>query len=216
MRKIYDKNEIATYIAQSKYQAVLDTLNVNFYLIKYKKGELLSSPFQKDFLFQIVEGGSVNIYFIREDGTRYSLSAGHTDLFLGDMEIFYPKNNNVYAEATENLTSLSFSIDKSREILLSNNTFLQLICSSLSTKIAAITTIDAAPASLAEKVLSFMKYKCDDGIMKGVEQTAFHLHCSTRQLQRILNQYESAGLISKIGKGTYRLNSSKKEEWGQK
>ncbi len=34
MRKIYDKNEIATYIAQSKYQAVLDTLNVNFYLIK--------------------------------------------------------------------------------------------------------------------------------------------------------------------------------------
>ena len=58
-----------------------------------------------------------------------------------------------------------------------------------------------------------MKYKCADGLMKGVEQTAFHLHCSTRQLQRILNQYESAGLISKIGKGTYRLNSSKKEEW---
>lgn len=59
-------------------------------MIKYKEVRIVILAFQKDFSFQI-EGGSVNIYFIREDRTRYSLSAGHTDLFLGDMEIFIQK-----------------------------------------------------------------------------------------------------------------------------
>ena len=163
------------------------------------------SPFQNEFLFQIVEQGSINIYFIRDDGTRYSLSNGTTDYFLGDMDIFYPKSNNIYAEAAERLTCISFSIEKHREILLSNNKFLELICNSLSAKIGTMTTIDAAPTSLTERVMSYMKYKCNDETLKGIERAAFHLHCSARQLQRILNQIEVAGLVKKLGKGTYKL-----------
>ena len=101
--------------------------HIGFYLIKYEKGELVSSPFQNEFLFQIVEQGSINIYFIRDDGTRYSLSNGMTGYFLGDMDIFYPKSSNIYAEAAENLTCIAFSIEKHREMLLSNNGFLELI-----------------------------------------------------------------------------------------
>lgn len=205
MERIYDKKRIAAYIAKSKYHAVLDSLDVEFYLIKYEKGEFVSSPFQKECLFQIVEQGSINIYFIRDDGTRYSLSNGTADYFLGDMDIFYPKSSNIYAEAAENLTCISFSIEKYRKILLSSNKFLQLMCNSLSAKIGAMTTMDVAPASLRERVISYMKYKCDDETLKGIERAAFHLHCSARQLQRILNQSEAAGLVEKLGKGTYKL-----------
>lgn len=35
------------------------------------------------------------------------------------------------------------------------------------------------------------------------------LHCSARQLQRILNQCEAAGLVRKLGKATYRLVGGK-------
>lgn len=205
MQRIYDKKEIENYIAKSKYHVVLDSLDIDFYLIRYEKGELVSSPFENELLFQIVEQGSINIYLIRDDGTRYSLSNGATDYFLGDMDIFYPKNNNIYVEAAENLTCISFSIEKHRKILLSHNKFLELICISLSAKIGAMTVMDAAPASLTERVMSYMKYKCDNGILKGIEQAAFHLHCSTRQLQRILNQSETSGLVKKMGKGTYKL-----------
>ena len=122
------------------------------------------------------------------------------------MDIFYPKNSSIYAEATERLTCISFSIEKQREKLLSNNKFLLLICHSLSAKIGAMTTIDdAAPASLTERVFSYMKYKCENETLKGIEQAAFHLHCSARQLQRILNQSETDGLVRKLGKGTYKL-----------
>lgn len=75
MERIYDKDKIADCIANSKYQTVLDSLDIDFYLIKYEKGELVSSPFQEEMLFQIVEQGSINIYFIRDDGMRYSLSS---------------------------------------------------------------------------------------------------------------------------------------------
>lgn len=205
MKRIYDKKKIEACIADSKYHAVLDSLDVDFYLIEYEKGELVSSPFQNETLFQIVEQGSINIYFIRDDGTRYSLSNGTADYFLGDMDIFYPKSNNVYAEAVESLTCISFSVEKHREMLLSNNKFLELICNSLSVKMGTMTTIEAAPASLTERVMSYMKYKCDNATLKGIEQAAFHLHCSARQLQRILNQSETAGLVKKLGKGTYKL-----------
>lgn len=205
MERIYDKEKIEFCIAKSKYHTVLHSLDIDFCLTEYEKGELVSSPFQKELLFQIVEQGSINIYFIRDDGTRYSLSNGTEDYFLGDMDIFYPKNNNIYAEAAERLTCISFSIEKNRETLLANNKFLELICSSLSAKIGTMTAIDAAPASLTERVMSYMKYKCSDGTLKGIEQAAFHIHCSARQLQRILNQSETAGLVKKLGKGTYKL-----------
>ncbi len=205
MERIYDKKEIADYIAKSKYHAALDALDIDFYLIKYEKGELVSSPFQNELLFQIAEQGSINIYLIRDDGTRYSLSTGTADHFLGDMDIFYQKNSNIYAEAAERLVCIAFSIEKYKEILFSNNQFLILICNSLSAKIGAITAMDATPASLTERVISYMKYKCNDRTLKGIEQTAFHLHCSARQLQRVLNQCEASGLVRKLGKGTYQL-----------
>ena len=195
MERIYDKKQIASYIAKSKYQAVLESLDIDFYLIKYEKGELVSSPFQNELLFQIVEQGSINIYLIRDDGTRYSLSTGTTDYFLGDMEIFYPRSRNIYAEAAERITCISFSIEKHKEMLFSKNQFLILICNSLSAKIGEMTAIDAIPASLTERVITYMKYKCSDKTLKGIEKTAFHLHCSARQLQRVLNQSEASGLV---------------------
>lgn len=205
MERIFDEKKVAACIAKSKYYSVLSTMDVDFYLIKYEKGEFVSSPFQNELLFQIVEQGSISIYLVRDDGTRYSLSNGTTDYFLGEMDIFYPKSNNIYAEADGSLTCIAFSIGKYREILLSNNEFLKLICSSLSAKIGTMTTIDAAPGSLTERVMSYMKYKCNDETLKGIEQASFHLHCSARQLQRILNQSETAGLVKKLGKGTYKL-----------
>lgn len=205
MKKIFNKKRIAACIANSKYYDALSTMEIDFCLIEYEKGEFVSSPFQDELLFQIVEQGTINIYIIRDDGTRHALSRGTTDYFLGDMEIFYPRSGNIYVEAAENLTCIAFSIEKNKETLLSNNKFLTLICNSLSAKIGTMTTIDAAPASLSERVISYMKYKCDHETLKGIEQAAFHLHCSARQLQRILNQSEADGLVQKIGKGTYKL-----------
>ena len=64
MKRIYDKEKIAVCLGKSKYHAVFDSLDIDFYLVKYEKGELVSSPFQKESFFQIVEQGFVDIYVL--------------------------------------------------------------------------------------------------------------------------------------------------------
>jgi Mn-dependent DtxR family transcriptional regulator len=76
---------------------------------------------------------------------------------------------------------------------------------SLSEKLEAVTMQNAVPPSLQERVRSYMTYKCENGKLRGVENAAFHLHCSPRQLQRILNQLSREGIVKKTGKGTYEL-----------
>ena len=48
--------------------------------------------------------------------------------------------------------------------------------------------------------------------MTFTEKTAFQLHCSERQLQRIMNEFQSKGMIKKIGKGTYQIKTREEPE----
>ena len=58
---IYEKKKINTCIANSKYYAVLNSLDVDFYLIKYEKGELVSSKADCPIPFKVP---SLHLYFI--------------------------------------------------------------------------------------------------------------------------------------------------------
>ena len=50
-----------------------------------------------------------------------------------------------------------------------------------------------------------LKHKCENRELRGIEKAAFRLHCSARQLQRVLNEYEKEGVVVKIGKDAYKL-----------
>lgn len=205
MKRIYNPALVTACLKQTKYEAAMDGLKNHLFVTQYKKGEFITSPLQKEHLFQIVVKGSLSIYFIRDDGSVYSLADGKENDLLGEMEIFPHQISNVYAEANDNLICLALSVETCRSELLEDCRFLQLICESLTRKMESVTTTDAAPASLKQRVLNYMKYKCNMGELRGLQQAAFRLNCSARQLQRILNQYEAGGIIIKTGKGTYKL-----------
>lgn len=208
MKKIYDKSLVAEYLSRIPYESALRDLRPFLFLTQYEKGEFITSPFQEEHLFQIVVQGSLNIYFIRDNGTIHSLSSGGANYLLGEMELFSRRTGSVYAEASEDLTCIALSIEKNRDAILKSSPFLQLLCRCLTEKMEAVTTLEAAPSTLKERVLTYMKYKCAGGELKGLQNAAFHLNCSSRQLQRILNQYEREGVVEKTGKGSYRLCSS--------
>ncbi len=205
MKRLYEKTIIETCLKQTKFESVMRDFQTHLFVTQYEKGEFVTTPLQKEHLFQIIIQGSLSIYFIRDDGSVYSLANSQKNDLLGEMEIFSHQTSNVYAEANDDLTCLALSIETSKDALLENCRFLQLICESLAQKMESVTTIDAAPASLKQRVLTYMMYKCNEGELKGLQQAAFHLNCSARQLQRILNQHEADGAVIKTGKGTYRL-----------
>lgn len=205
MKKIYEKGLIETYLKQTRYESMMSGLLEHLFVAEYKKGEFVTMPLQQIHLFQIIIQGTVSIYFIRDNGSIYSLANDRKNDLLGEMEVFPHRPGNVYAQANDDVICLALSIEASRDALLENCRFLQLICESLVQKMESVTTFDAAPASLKQRVLVYMKYKCSRGELKGLQQAAFHLNCSARQLQRILNQHEADGIVMKTGKGAYKL-----------
>lgn len=206
MKKNYDKALVDGCLRNTRHGAALQDLRDCLFVIQYEKEEFVTSPVKNADLFQIVVEGAIRIYYIRDDGSVYSLANGQDDYLLGEMALFQRETGSVYAQACGELTCLALSIGENREKLLGNCLFLQLVCESLTRKMEATTTLDAAPATLKQRVLTYMQYKCGSEGLKGVEQAAFRLNCSARQLQRILNQYEAEGVVKKCGKGAYRLD----------
>lgn len=205
MKKIYNKERVAEAVSKSVYHELLENLPIDLFLIEYEKGEFLTSGERASQMVQLVASGSVSIYYIREDGSSYSLELSKKDAIIGDMEFFGVMNEGVFAEVTEKLTCIAFSAESRRERLMQISDLLCLLAKSIAEKLAAVTMQNAAPLSLNERVYAYMFYKCKDKRLKGVERAAFDLHCSPRQWQRILNSFVDNGVAVKVGKGTYEL-----------
>ena len=206
MKKVFQKDRIEKALAQSKYREMLERLPVELFLMEYEAGEFLPPPDRENHLLQIVVEGSLSIYYIRDDGSSYALAISQKDEFIGEMEFFgESRSDGIFAEVTQKLTCLAFSTTANRSALLNDAGLLRAIAESLIRTIKMITMQNAAPLSLQERVYSYMLYKCEGKRLKGVEKAAFQLHCSPRQLQRILNAFVEDKVAKKIGKGAYEL-----------
>ena len=206
MKRIFEKNRIEKALAESKYREMLERLPVELFLTEYEVGEFLPPPDKRNHLLQIVVEGSLSIYFIRDDGSSYALAISRKDELIGEMEFFgESRTDGIFAEVTQKLICMAFSTTANRSTLLNDAGLLSAIAESLIDTIKTITMQNAAPPSLQERAYSYMLYKCEGKQLKGVEKAAFQLHCSARQLQRILNAFVQDGVARKIGKGAYEL-----------
>lgn len=206
MKKIYRADRISEALSQSRYKELLEGIPAELFLAEYEAGELLPQPNDGRNLLQIVVEGSLSIYYMRNDGSSYSLAFSQRDDILGQMEFFGGGGSPcVFAEATKKLTCLAFVTDGIRDALMNDANFLRVLAESMAGIIEMLTKQNAASPSLKERVYSYMLYQCENKRLKGVEKAAFSLHCSPRQLQRILNAFAEAGVAKKLGKGTYEL-----------
>lgn len=58
---------------------------------------------------------------------------------------------------------------------------------------------------LEERLLYHLAYECPHQTITGMESSAAKLHCSRRQLQRVVKKLEAQGILVKLKKGCYRL-----------
>lgn len=206
MKRIFDKDKIEKAVSGSRYRDILGRLPVDFFLTEYEAGEFLPTSEEGGAVLQIVVTGTLSIYYIRDDGSSYALAFSEKDEILGQMEFFGGGGSDViFAEVKKKLVCIAISADKYKDVLLKDAEFLFVLAQSLTNVIDKITMQNAALPSLQERVYSYMLYRCEEKRLKGVENAAFHLHCSPRQLQRILNSFVENGTAKKTGKGTYEL-----------
>lgn len=205
MKRIYDQTVLSQLCQKAHLDTMLDPNKIGFWGCIYKKGEYLCQPCEEEKSLQIVVDGQVSIYHIRDDGTKYSLTQGTGVFVLGDMEFYQPSPSLFFAEALSETVSIAIPLAQYRDTLKKDIRFLNFLVSVLSQKLFSIACSDAANSSLTDRVLNHLKYHCENGLLYGLEKTAFQLRCSSRQLLRVMTNLEQQGIVKKCGKGKYLL-----------
>lgn len=205
MVEIREKELIEYWLDRTKIREYFDTQNLLFRGRRYEKGEYLAAPdrYLKEILF-LVEG-VVQIYGIRDDGSISPVGQMNSPALLGDVEFCKQGISPFYAEARTTALCLTLSVEKYREQLDRDVRFLHLLLESYANKLSIFSTVDLPASTIEERVLLYMRNICPDGELRGIETALLGLHCSRRQLQRVLKKLCDNGRVEKTGKGKYRL-----------
>lgn len=205
MKEIYDTKKIQQVLNDYPILDYFDDHDYAFFIIEYEEGETIIHPLKttKYLLFNLQ--GTIQIHSILIDGSNYLITSSDDFTMLGDMEFVKKEKPIFFATAKTKVTMLALDIESHQEKLEKDISFLHFLLQSLAKKITH-SSLDHTANSLEEKLIRYIHYQCDQGILTNIEETATLLHCSRRQVQRILKQLCDENKLTKIKKGTYRLN----------
>lgn len=203
MKEIVDKNRLEFFFGEQ--QAHFRQRPPVLKLVEFEKGEILNDPLQPLSCFYIIVRGSVSIYHLTEDGSIRYISKAASGTLLGDMEFSGAGNQSFYIEAAETVLCLAMPFRENLDILENDPVFLRFVLIQLAGKLSLSAVMTASAQTLEEKVLFFLRKVQPDHAILSVNHALQALHCSRRQLQRVLKKLCDEGLIIKIGRGCYRL-----------
>ena len=203
MREIVDKNRLEHFFGEQ--QAHFRQRPPVLKLVEFEKGEILNDPLQPLSRFYIIVRGSVSIYSLTEDGSIRYISKASRGTLLGDMEFSGAGNQFFYIESTETVLCLDLPFQENLEVLENDPVFLRFVLSQLAGKLSLSAVMTASAQTLEEKVLFFLRKVQPDYAISSVNHALQPLHCSRRQLQRVLKKLCDEGLVVKTGRGCYQL-----------
>lgn len=207
MEIINDANRMEQYLEQYAIRERFSAKNLTFRLFQFEKGEILTSPEKKlkDLLFLVQ--GNVGIYHLREDYGISPLIQVSLGSVFGDMEFATGNTSYFYAEALSETLCIALSFSLYEKVLRQDPIFLNGMLRSLGEKLESITILESTSHSLEEKVRLYFKRYCPGGELCNVNEAVAQLHCSRRQLQRILKKMCEEGRIERVKKGNYRYRN---------
>lgn len=193
------------YVKRYGISRFFDTRDLPFFLIRYEKGETIVHPTEHTRYLQFVVEGTVAIYSIRRDGSQFPIASSDDFMMLGDVEFVNQSLPALFAEAKSDTAAVALSLDENKPALDRDLAFLHYTLRSLVKKIELSTMNEAEFISLEDKLLHYIQYCCHDGLLVHIGKASENLHCSRRQLQRVLRKLTEQGILEKTSKGVYRL-----------
>lgn len=203
MKKIYDK-KLIDKIKKEYYIEDYFSNNYEFIIIEYEEGETIINPLEKTQYIQFVIEGTLLISFIDQDGRQTIVSQSEELCILGDMEFVDDLNPMFFAEAKTKVKTLALSLKEYKEKLNQDFLFLHTLLNSIASKLKQSSTNQFVYQSVEEHFLYYMNYYCG-GSLSSIEEAISYLHCSRRQLQRVLKKLCDEEIIIKEGKGKYKI-----------
>lgn len=176
-------------------------------LLQYEKGELLTQPLMPLRQFLLIVSGTVQIYGMDEKSRIYSITLSREGTLLGDVEFCKDECSPFFTEAIETVVCLAIPFQNNRTILENDPIFLHFVMGQMADKLSMMAKIELAVQTLEEKVLLYLKDIWPNHEITSVNTAMMSLHCSRRQLQRVMKKLCEDGLLEKYGRGRYRLKN---------
>lgn len=181
-----------------------DPEQIEFELFEFSRGEIINNLIDPANSLLFTVGGVIRVYNIRDNGTMALLSEGESFTVLGDVEFSTGKPSAYIVEAGTQAHCIIVDLKRYRPVLEKDPVFLSFLLASVTEKLNKTTAYLLEPEDLRERTVYYIEHS-DHRTLKGVASAASYLHCSKRQLLRILKELQEEGVIIKTGKGIYRL-----------
>ena len=204
--EIINKPELLQYfINQYHITDFFTTSNLRFLLFHYQQGEKIINQMEKTIYLQFITYGTISVYALHADGHQYILANSKNFTILGDVEFVTHRSSPFFVEAVDDVYTIALPLRDYEAQLQNDLLFLHTLLASLAQKIDTTSKEQAHSMSLEQKLIYHLQHISQYNTINHVEETAKILHCSRRQLQRILKKLINENVLIKSGKGNYQL-----------
>lgn len=205
MREIQNKELLEQYLAKYHIRSCFDTPDLPFRMYEYAPGEMMNVLRPGEEYLKFVVEGVFDLYTVLEDGSPYLIHACKGFGFLGDLDFCGRQPPGRYQEVVETVRTIELPLKSLKETLDRDNRFLHYLLDTMAQRLTMSMHMRSDINSAEVALLAHMRWRCPDHAITGVEETAFRLNYSRRQLQRVLKNLTERGVLEKIRKGCYRL-----------
>lgn len=178
-----------------------------FYSSVYEKGEFLIEAGKPNHRLIFVLEGEVAVYSVNEEGNLYPVARAEGFHVLGDMEYATGKPPHFHVEALCEVRTVWIDMERNRTRLNDDRAFLRHIIKELTGKIDSFESQTTFHPSVEERLLLELQVHKE---ISSLEKLSYRLHCSRRQLIRVMNKLVGEGVIERPKKGCYILKKEVK------
>ena len=191
--------------------------------LHYDAGEIMICDFYYEQKLCIITEGSFNLYALKANGSQLLLRSCEAVMLAGENELImhaFPdlrdsQLKDFYIEMLTDCTMIVLQYRAVRDLLLSDNRFLKMLCHSLVEKSMHFADLEVAStlASAETRVAGYLLKTADGhGEWNGSQKLAAEeLRISYRHLHRVLKTFIDEGTIIRIT-GGYKIKDRKKLE----
>lgn len=205
MEIVNNKALLDTFLNDHHIYDYFSTCQPRFFLLHYRQGELLTTPFTPSQYLQFMIDGDLLLYEMPNENSTVSLQTSHNEIrLIGDMELLDVDFVPFFVEARTDVYTGAFYLEQYRASLLQDPVFLCLVCRSLAGKLRGATDV-SLHIGLRNRLAAYIDRKGVGYEIKGVSSLSEQLNVSERQMIRVLKRYCEEGVLRREKAGHYRV-----------
>ena len=205
MKEILNEELLEFYLSKYRIPSFFDTQQLPFRLYEYQPGEMMNILHPTEEYLKFVVDGEFDLYAVMEEGSLYLLKHCKAFYFLGDLAFCGKQPSGRYQEVTKKVRTIEMSLGAVKQVLDKDNRFLHYLLETLADRLNYSAYVRSNFHDAEFSLLSHIRRRCPNQTLTSVEDAAFQLNYSSRQLQRVLKKLTEQGTLERIGKGQYKL-----------